>query len=172
MVRRFWHPDILTGTFMVRRLTPWFENIKKRQLKTPKIYFRDSGILHRLLGIPGMEQMVTHPRLGASWEGFALEQVIRLSGAAEEEVFYWGVHNQAELDLLLFQNGRRIGFKVKYTDTPKVTSSQRAALEILRLDSLTVICPGEASYPLDDKIQVCGLGHLIQTQDAFNLWKS
>ncbi len=98
--------------------------------------------------------------------------MIRLSCAAEEEVFYWGVHNQAELDLLLFQNGRRLGFEVKYTDTPKVTSSQRAALEILRLDSLTIICPGQASYPLDDKIQVCGLGHLIQTQDAFNLWKS
>jgi hypothetical protein len=86
--------DILTGTFMVRRLTPWFENIKKRQIKTPKIYVRDSGVLHRLLGIPAMEQMVTHPRLGASWEGFALEQVIGASGASEEEVYFWGVHNQ------------------------------------------------------------------------------
>ena len=75
--------DILAGTFMVRRLAPWFENIRKRQIKTSKIYFRDSGILHRLLGIPGMEQMVTHPKLGASWEGFALEQIIGLSGVAE-----------------------------------------------------------------------------------------
>jgi hypothetical protein len=159
--------DVLTGTFMVRRLTPWFENIKKRQIKTPKIYFRDSGILHRLLGIPAMEQMVTHPKLGASWEGFALEQVIRASGVSEEEAYYWGVHNQAELDLLLFRGGRRLGFEVKYTDTPKVTASQRAALEHLRLDSLTLVCPGSASYPLDDKIQVCGLTHLIQTQEAF-----
>ena len=159
--------DVLTGTFMVRRLTPWFENIKKRQIKTPKIYFRDSGILHRLLGIPAMEQMVTHPKLGASWEGFALEHVIRASGVSEEETYYWGVHNQAELDLLLFRGGRRLGFEVKYTDTPKVTASQRAALEHLRLDSLTLVCPGSASYPLDDKIQVCGLTHLIQTQEAF-----
>jgi len=159
--------DVLTGTFMVRRLTPWLENIKKRQIKTPKIYFRDSGILHRLLGIPGMEQMVTHPKLGASWEGFALEQVIRASGVSEEEVYYWGVHNQAELDLLLFRNGKRLGFEVKYTDTPRVTSSQRAALEHLKLDSLTLVCPGNASYPLDDKIHVCGLAHLIQTPQAF-----
>ncbi len=152
--------DILTGTFMVRRLTPWFENIKKRQIKTPKIYFRDSGILHRLLGIPGMEQMVTHPKLGASWEGFAMEQVLRVSGAPEEEVFYWGVHNQAELDLLLFRGGKRLGFEIKYTDVPKVTSSQRAALEHLKLDSLTVVCPGAACYPLAEKIAVQGLASL------------
>lgn len=159
--------DVLTGTFMARRLTPWFENIKKRQIKTPKIYFRDSGILHRLLGIPSMEQMVTHPKLGASWEGFALEQVIRASGVSEEETYYWGVHNQAELDLLLFRDGKRLGFEVKYTDTPRVTSSQRAALEHLKLDSLTLVCPGHASYPLDDKIHVCGLDHFIQTPQAF-----
>ena len=159
--------DILTGTFMVRRLSPWFENIKKRQIKTPKIYFRDSGLLHRLLGIPGMEQMFTHPKLGASWEGFALEQVLRASGVSEEEAYYWGVHNQAELDLLLFRNGKRLGFEVKYTDAPKVTSSQRAALEILRLDSLTIVCPGSASYPLDDRIHVRGLTHLMQTPEAF-----
>jgi len=160
--------DILTGTFMVRRLAPWFENIKKRQIKTPKIYFRDSGILHRLLGIPGLEQMVTHPKLGASWEGFALEQVIRASGVSEEEACYWGVHNQAELDLLLFRNGKRLGFEIKYTDAPKVSASQRAALETLRLDSLTIVCPGNASYPLDHKIQVRGLLHLIQTPTAFD----
>lgn len=154
--------DILTGTFMVRRLTPWFENLKKRQIKTPKIYFRDSGILHRLLGIPTMEQMVTHPKLGASWEGFALEEVVRASGVSEEECYYWGVHNQAELDLLLFRGGQRLGYEVKYTDTPKVTSSQRAALEHLRLDSLTLVCPGETSYPLDDRVQVCGLARLIR----------
>ncbi len=159
--------DILTGTFMVRRLAPWFENIKKRQVKTPKIYFRDSGILHRLIGIPGLEQMVTHPKLGASWEGFALEEVIRASGVSEEETYYWGVHNQAELDLLLFRNGKRLGFEVKYTDTPGVSSSQRAALETLRLDSLTIVCPGNASYPLDEKIQVRGLVHLTQTPAAF-----
>ena len=149
--------DILTGTFMVSRLTPWFEIIKKRQIKTPKIYFRDSGILHRLLGISAMEQMVTHPKLGASWEGFAIEQVIRTQGVAEEEAYFWGVHNQAELDLLLFRGGKRLGFEVKYTDTPKVTASQRAAVEQLKLDSLTIVCPGAAEYPLDKKIHVAGL---------------
>ena len=156
--------DILTGTFMVRRLTPWFENIKKRQIKTPKVFFRDSGILHRLLGIPGLSAMVTHPKLGASWEGFALEQIIRASGVSEEEAYYWGVHNQAELDLLLFRKGQRLGFEVKYTDAPKVTSSQRMALETLRLDSLTLVCPGDTNYPLDDQIRVQGLAHLIQTR--------
>lgn len=159
--------DILTGTFMVRRLTPWFENIKKRQLKTPKIYFRDSGVLHRLLGIPGLEQMVTHPKLGASWEGFALEQVIRASGVSEEEVYYWGVHNQAELDLLIFRHNQRLGFEIKYTDAPRVTSSQRMAIETLRLDSLTLVCPGDAGYPLDERIQVQGLNRLIHTPGVF-----
>ena len=158
--------DILAGTFMVRRLTPWFENLKKRQIKTPKIYFRDSGILHRLLGIPGMEQMVTHPKLGASWEGFAVEQIIRAHGASEEEVYYWGVHSQAELDLLLFHDGRRIGFEVKYTDAPKVSSSQRAALELLRLDSLTIVCPGTSSYLLDERIHVRGLAHFASPSMA------
>ena len=149
--------DILTGTFMVRRLTPWFENIKKRQIKTPKIYFRDSGILHRLLGIPNHGQLVTHPKLGASWEGFALEEVIRSSGAAEEDVYFWGVHNQAELDLLVIRDGKRQGFEIKYTDAPRVTASQRAALEQLQLESLTIVCPGDANYPLDDRIHVRGL---------------
>jgi predicted AAA+ superfamily ATPase len=153
--------DILAGTFMVRRLAPWFENIRKRQIKTSKIYFRDSGILHRLLGIPGMEQMVTHPKLGASWEGFALEQIIGLSGVADEEAFFWGVHNQAELDLLLFIKGRRLGYEVKYTDAPKVTSSQKQALEHLGLESLTVVIPGAADYPLAEKIRVLGLQRMV-----------
>jgi predicted AAA+ superfamily ATPase len=155
--------DILAGTFMVRRLAPWFENLRKRQIKSPKIYFRDSGILHRLLGIPAMEQMVIHPKLGASWEGFALEQIIRLSGVSEEEAFFWGVHNQAELDLLLFIKGRRLGYEVKYTDAPKMTRSQQQALEHLRLESLTVVIPGEADYPLGDKIRVLGLNRLGTT---------
>lgn len=155
--------EILAGTFMIRRLIPWFENIKKRQIKSPKIYFRDSGILHRLLGIPGMEDMVTHPKLGASWEGFALEQVIQASGVSEEETYYWGVHNQAELDLLLFRGQKRLGYEIKYTDTPKMTSSQRSALEHLGLDSLTIVCPGDASYPLNERIHVQGLANLLKT---------
>ena len=154
------HLDILTGTFMVRRLAPWFENLGKRQIKTPKIYFRDSGILHHLLGIPDLATMVVHPKLGASWEGFALEQVIRLSGAADEEVFFWGVHNQGELDLLVIRGGKRYGFEVKYTDHPSVTASQKLALDCLRLDRLDIICPGGACYPLAEKIHVIGLDQL------------
>jgi predicted AAA+ superfamily ATPase len=153
--------DILTGTFMVRRLLPWFENLRKRQIKTPKLYFRDSGILHRLLGIANLGQMVTHPRLGASWEGFALEQIIRLSGAGEEEAYFWGVHNQAELDLLLFVGGARLGFEVKYTDAPRRTASQRLAIELLGLDSLTIVVPGGAAYPLDEKVRVRGLARVV-----------
>ncbi len=154
--------DILTGTFMVRRLLPWFENLRKRQIKTPKIYFRDSGILHRLLGIGDMGQMVTHPRLGASWEGFAIEQIIRLSGVGEEEAFFWGIHNQAELDLLLFLHGSRQGFEVKYTDAPKRTASQRQAIAQLGLETLTVVIPGDASFPLGEKVHVRGLARLAQ----------
>jgi predicted AAA+ superfamily ATPase len=149
--------DILAGTFMVRRLVPWFENLRKRQIKTPKLYFRDSGIFHRLVGVKTIEQLATHPRLGASWEGFALEQLVRTSGVAEEDVFFWGVHNQAELDLLLFREGRRDGYEVKYTDAPRVTTSHRMALELLRLDSLTVVIPGDADYPLGDGVRVLGL---------------
>lgn len=155
--------DILTGTFMVRRLNPWFENIKKRQIKTPKIYFRDSGILHRLLGIPNLGQMVTHPKLGASWEGFALEEVIRTTRAEEEDVYFWGVHNQAELDLLVLRDGKKYGFEIKYTDAPRVTASQRAALEHLQLEKLTIVCPGNASYPLAEKIEVTGLARLAES---------
>jgi len=154
--------DILAGTLMVRLLQPWLENIRKRQIKTPKIYFRDTGILHRLIGVPAMPQLVVHPRLGASWEGFAVEQIIRAAGAAgeDEEVFFWGIHNQAELDLLVFGKGGRRGFEVKYTDAPRATRSQRIAMEVLGLDSITVVVPGDADYPLDDRVRVVGLGRM------------
>lgn len=149
--------DLLTGTFMVRTLQPWFENINKRQIKSPKIFFRDTGIFHHLIGLSHRAALELHPKLGASWEGFALEQVIRLSNASEGEVFFWGVHNQGELDLLLIRNGRRNGFEIKYSDTPRTTSSQKMALECLHLDRLDIICPGSAAYPLADKIHVTGL---------------
>lgn len=159
-VRRYL--DILTGTFMIRRLAPWFENLGKRQVKTPKIYFRDSGLLHHLLGIADMAAMVVHPKLGASWEGFALEQVIRMSGAAEEELFFWGVHSQGELDLLIMRDGKRHGFEVKFTDQPKTTRSQQLAIKSLRLDRLDIICPGDANYPLAENIHVTGLAHVAK----------
>ena len=158
-VRRYL--DVLVGTLMVRRLSPWFENIGKRQVKTPKIYFRDSGLLHRLAGVNDGGQLHTWPRLGASWEGFALEEIIRLADASEEEVYFWSVHSQGELDLMIVRDGRRLGFEFKYADSPKITSACRMALEHLKLDQLTLVCPGDAAHEPDDKVRVRGLSRLV-----------
>ncbi|MCH9611404.1 MAG: hypothetical protein S4CHLAM81_11840 [Chlamydiales bacterium] len=146
--------DILTGTFMVRQLLPWIENIKKRQVKRPKTYIRDSGIFHTLMGIEDRSALLRHPKLGASWEGFALEEVIRSLDVSAEDCYYWGIHNQAELDLLVMYNGKRLGFEFKYSDAPKKTSSMEIALETLQLDELTVIYPGTKSYSLGPKMFV------------------
>ncbi len=152
--------DILTGTFMIRELQPWFENIKKRQVKSSKIYFRDSGILHSLAGLSTMDQLRVYPKLGASWEGFALEEVIRFYRAKPEECYFWGIHNDAELDLLIFKDGKRLGFEVKYTDHPALTRSMRTALETLNLDKLYIIIPGEAQFFLSDHVEVKGINLL------------
>lgn len=159
-VRRYL--DILVGTLMVRRLSPWFENIGKRQVKTPKIYFRDSGLLHRLSGVNESAQLHTWPRLGASWEGFALEEILRLTGASEEECFFWAVHSQGELDLLIVKDGKRLGFEFKFADSPKLTAGCRMALEHLKLDQLTLVCPGVAAYELEGGVRVRGLNRLIK----------
>lgn len=149
--------DILVGTFMLRTLHPWFENISKRQVKTPKIYFRDSGILHALLGIRSKKQLTDFPRLGAFWEGFALEEILRSYKARPEESFFWATQSGAELDLLLHRDGKRIGFEFKYTDAPRMTSSMRSAHEDLELDHLHVIHPGSGSFPLAEKTTAWGL---------------
>lgn len=149
--------DILTGSFMVRQLLPWAENIKKRQVKTPKIYFRDSGIFHTLSGITTHDSLLHHPKLGASWEGFALEQTIRLHQAEPENCYFWGIHNQAGLDLLILKDGKKIGFEVKFNDAPRLTKSMEIALDTLQLDTLQVIYPGKKKYYLNDKIEVSGL---------------
>jgi len=154
--------DILAGTFMVRRLQPWFENIGKRQVRRPKIYFRDSGILHTLLGAKTHDDLRVHPKLGASWEGFALEEIIRLHDADEEDVYFWGVHQQAELDLLIVRGQERLGFEFKYGSAPRLTRSLTQARELLSLDRITVICPGDTSYPLADGIRVHGLEALVR----------
>jgi len=158
-VRRYL--DVLVGTLMVRRLAPWFENIGKRQVKTPKIYFRDAGMFHRLAGINDAGQLHTWPRLGASWEGFALEEIIRLADASEEEAYFWSVHSQGELDLLIVKDGRRLGFEFKYADSPKLTASGHMALEHLKLDQLTLVCPGDAAHELGGKVRVRGLSRMI-----------
>lgn len=149
--------DILSGTFMMRVLHPWFENISKRQVKAPKLYFRDSGIMHTLLGVSTMEELNNHARLGASWEGFAMEEVIRRSQVDENSCYFWATHADAELDLIIFKNGKRFGFEFKYSDSPKITKSMKIALTDLKLDSLTIIVPTENSFLLDEKIFVSGL---------------
>jgi uncharacterized protein len=155
--------EILEGTFMIRVLQPWYENLKKRQVKTPKIYFRDSGIYHTLLGLNNNELLSHSPKLGASWEGFALEQIIRFYKVEPEECYFWASHSTAEIDLLIFKNGRRIGFEFKYTDTPKITPSMKLSLEYLKLDQIKVIFPGNIKFKLSEQIEAVGLESLVNS---------
>ncbi len=146
--------DILTGAFMIRALPPWTENLGKRVRKAPKIYLRDSGLFHALQNIRSLPELQTHPKLGASWEGLALEHVLRVLRAEPGEAFYWATHSGAELDLMLVRGGKRWGFEFKYADAPRTTKSMRTALEDLKLERLYVIYPGDRDYTLDDKIEV------------------
>jgi Predicted ATPase (AAA+ superfamily) len=152
--------DILIGTFMIRALEPWFENISKRQVKSAKLYFRDSGILHTLLTIDDESQLYSNPKVGAFWEGFALEEVIRCAETSPSECFFWATHSDAELDLFLMKFGKRLGFEFKYTDNPKITKSMHIALADLKLDHLYIIMPESDYYLLDEKIAVCGLNNI------------
>ncbi len=151
--------DILAGAFMLRQLQPWHENLKKRQVKAPKVYVRDSGLLHALLGIESHRQILSHPKCGASWEGFALEEV--LHAIQPREAYFWAVHSHAELDLLVFDKGKRVGFEFKFGDAPTKTRSMKIAMEDLALDKLIVVYPGERPYQLSDKIEVQPLGSII-----------
>ena len=150
--------DILTSAFMVRQLPPWFENIGKRQVKAPKVFVRDSGLLHALLGLDSMADLAGHHKLGASWEGFALEQVLRLAGA--REAYFWATHAGAELDLMLTCRGKRVGFEFKYADAPTSTKSMHIAMQDLRLERLLVIYPGTEKYSLTDRIEAIPLRQL------------
>lgn len=148
--------DILAGAYMVRVLPPWFENIGKRQVKSPRIYLRDSGLLHTLMELPDLHALQGHPRLGASWEGFALEQI--LNCIQTRQAYFWSTHSGAELDLLVFHNGKRYGFEFKYADAPGRTRSMHSALKDLHLEHLWVIYPGSEPYGLSEKITACPLG--------------
>lgn len=150
--------DALDETYMVRRLQPWHANVGKRLVKTPKIYFRDSGIFHALQGIGSPSGLLTHPKLGASWEGFALEET--LHALQPDGSWFYAVHSGAELDLFLFHRGRRLGVEFKRQDAPRLTPSMRTALQDLDLDELWVIYPGERSYPLGEKVFVRPLSSL------------
>lgn len=155
-VRRY--VDILAGTFMIRILYSWYENISKRQVKSPKIYFRDSGILNALLGIETFEQIQTNPQLGSFWEGYALEEILRyLQATSPEQAFFWATQAHAELDLLILYKTKKIGFEFKYADAPSTTRSMHSAIKDLNLDHLFVIYPGDKIFPLTDKITVSGL---------------
>ncbi len=149
--------DVLAGTFVVQELQPWHENLAKRQVKSPKIYVADSWLLHALLGLPTRHDLLGHPKVGASWEGFAIQQIIERLGAAHRNCYFWALHTGAELDLLVVEGGRRRGFEVNYTDSPKVTPSMRSAQEQLRLDSLDVLTAGTEVFPLGDRIRAVPL---------------
>jgi uncharacterized protein len=150
--------DALSGVFMVRQLQPWHENLGKRQVKAPKIYFRDSGLFHTLSHIRNADELLTHPKLGASWEGYAIEEAIRHH--APDEIYFWATHNQAELDLLMMKNGRRIGVECKRADAPAITRSMRVAQQDLKLDHLHVYYPGNKRYELDENVTVEPLASL------------
>lgn len=156
-VRR--HLDALSGALVVRILEPWHVNLAKRQVKSPKAYIRDTGLLHALLGIGSLDDLQAHPRLGASWESFVIEQV--LSGNGHEEAWFWRTQAGAELDLLLRRRGRLIGVEIKYGDAPRLTPSMRAAMTDLRLHRLWVVYPGQKRYRLAPRIEVVPLPDAI-----------
>jgi len=151
--------DILVGTFMIRQLQPWYENLSKRQVKAPKIYLRDSGLLHALLNLPDLETLHGYSRMGASWEGFAIEQV--LQSVKPAQAFFWATHTGAEVDLFFLSHGRRYGIECKFSETPKITKSMNQALESLNLSHLWVIYPGEHPYPLSKQISVWPLKDIV-----------
>jgi len=130
---------------------------KKRQVKTPKIYFRDSGIFNTLSSIHSITELAKTPKIGPLWEGFALEEVINCLQVSSNDCYFWSTHNEAELDLLIFKNGKRLGFEFKYSDSPKVTKSMNIALEDLKLDHLYIIFPGKFRFFIKEKITACGL---------------
>jgi len=143
---------------LVRQLPPWFENLAKRQVKAPKVFIRDSGLLHELLGIRTERSLSHLPRLGSSWEGYAIEEALKLTDP--DDAYFWATHAGAELDLLLFKDGRRYGVEAKHQDAPRLTTSMRNALEDLRLEHFTVLYPGSRAYSLARRASVLPLSAL------------
>ncbi|HLA06546.1 MAG TPA: ATP-binding protein [Anaerolineales bacterium] len=151
--------DLLQDLFMIRQLQPWYANLGKRQVKSPKIYFRDTGLLHYLLGIKSEDELALHPRMGASWEGYVIEEIIK--STRPDEVYFWGTHSGAELDLLLIKDNKRIGVECKRMDAPKLTPSMRTAMVDLELGKLAVVYPGAQPYSLAEGIMVLPLAKAI-----------
>ena len=144
--------DLLCGTYVARKLQPWHANLGKRELKAPKVYIRDSGILHKLLGLRSRQELLFHPKAGASWEGFGIEQALAMYGS--HDAYFWGTHNGAELDLLLFRNGKAWGLEFKLSDSPGMTKSLHAALADLKLEKAWIVYPGAKKYSLHEKVDV------------------
>jgi predicted AAA+ superfamily ATPase len=157
-VRRY--IDLLTGMYVVRQLAPWHENLGKRQVKSPKVYVRDSGLLHHLLGIRTADELLIHPKCGASWEGYAIEEAIRT--VQPDDVYFWATHQGAELDLMLFKNGRRLGIEAKRADAPTLTRSMQIALEDLKLEQLVVLYPGTQRYALSKRVTAVPLAAVAE----------
>ena len=149
--------DHLVDSLVVRRLAPWHENLKKRQVRAPKVYVADSGLLHTLLSLDSEPALLGHPKAGASWEGFAMQEIVRILGVDWVQCHYWATQQGAELDLLAFKEGRRIGFEFKRTSAPRLTRSIRSALDDLRLDRLYVVFPGRSRFPLEKRVEAVGL---------------
>jgi len=155
---------ILSGAYMVRVLPPWFENISKRQVKSPKVYIRDSGVLHGLLELGALSDVQSHPKLGASWEGFGIEQIIRLLDT--RNAYFWATHGGAELDLMVHAGGKRYGFEFKYTDAPGTSRAMQIAVHDLALAHLWIVYPGRHEYALDEKITALPLDALPRLATA------
>ena len=153
--------DVLTSAFVVKRLQPWHENVGKRQVKAPKVYFSDSGLLHVVLRLPTQRDLERHPKVGSSWEGFVLDQIVQHLGVAANERFYWATHSGAELDLLIVRGNRRWGFEVKRTSSPKVTRSMRTAMSDLKLQRLFVVHAGEDSFNLAKNLRAITVNSLM-----------
>ena len=149
--------DALVDALVVRRLAPWYESLKKRQIKAPRVYVADTGLLHALLALDSGAALLGHPKAGASWEGFAMQEAVRILGVDWDRCSYWATHQGAELDLLVFQDGRRIGFEFKRTSAPRLTRSMRTAMVDLSLDRLFVVFPGDLRFRMSERVEAVGL---------------
>ncbi|MDH3404051.1 MAG: ATP-binding protein [Acidobacteriota bacterium] len=158
-VRRYL--DLLTDTFVIRQLRPWKENVGKRVVKSPKVYIADGGLLHSLLNLETPRDLAGHPKVGASFEGFAIEQVIRRLGARPNECHFWATHSGAELDLLVVRGRRRLGFEFKRTDAPRLSPSMTSAIDALGLERIDLVHAGSGSYPMHPKVRAVGLAELL-----------
>lgn len=155
--------DILTGAYVMRTLPPWHENVGKRQVKSPKVYVRDSGLLHALLGLENRQDIRTHPKYGLSWEGFALQQILAWTG--DHNVFFWGTHRGAELDLMVLRHGKRYGFEFKCADAPAMTKSLHIAIKDLNLNHAWIVYPGNRRYPVHESVEAIPLKSLTDVME-------